>query len=80
MAGGIGLSPWFVILFVFVLAAYSLIWFGLRRNRRYTKENILMATSRIVEHDYVSNYMIYVGLGLAALSLIILVLLVLHIL
>ena len=74
------MSPWFVVLFVLVIASYSLIWFGMRRYRRYAKENILLANDRVVEHDFVSNYLIYVGIGLAALGFIVLMLIIFHVL
>ena len=79
-AGGANLSPWFVVLFILIIASYSLIWFGMRRNRRIAKENILYATNRVVEHDFVSDYLIYVGIGLAALGFVVLLLIILRVL
>ncbi len=74
------MSPWFVILFILVIASYSLIWFGMRRSRNFSRASIFMATGRVVEHDELSQRLIYIGMGLGALALIILLLLLFHVL
>ena len=74
------MSPWYVILFILMIASYSLIWFGMRRGRNFSRASILMTTGRVVEHDDLSDRLVYVGMGLGALALVVLLLLIFRVL
>ncbi|MBR3226155.1 MAG: hypothetical protein IKF78_12615 [Atopobiaceae bacterium] len=74
------MSPWYVILFFLIIASYSLVWFGMRRSRNFSRASILMATGRVVEHDESATRLVYIGAGLGALAFIILLLLLFRVL
>ena len=70
---------WYAICYVLFIAAYSLHWFGTRRQRELLKDQLVLVPRQPIARDQTCTYMRYAAYVCAGLGAVVLLLLLLRV-